>query len=200
MTRSRILQAALQRFSSGDYSEASLKDIAGDVGIKAPSIYAHFDNKEQLYTEVYARSIADHREYFQALIVEAQTCEPLEQLRRMLFGVRNFYRERPELFELHLRTTLGHNLARARGMAEAFQVWDTELSAVVGEAYLAGVAQGQFTSMPPAAFTSHFLALMDGVFLQMAYYPTELYDEHLTQTWNVLERLLAPRTHQETTA
>jgi len=41
MTRSRILEAALRRFARGDYADTSLKDIAGDVGIKAPSIYAH---------------------------------------------------------------------------------------------------------------------------------------------------------------
>ena len=200
MTRSRILHAALLRFSSGDYSETSLKDIAGDVGIKAPSIYAHFESKEELYAEVYASSLSDHRDYFTALIAESAALEPLERLRRLLYGVRDFYRERNELFELHLRTTLGHNPTRVRGMAEAFQVWDTELSVAVGEAYLAGVSAGRLTSLPAEAFTSHFLALMDGIFLQMAYYSPELHDEHLAQTWNVLERLIVTTPAQETTA
>ncbi|WP_052492770.1 TetR/AcrR family transcriptional regulator [Leucobacter komagatae] len=200
MTRTRILQAALQRFSSGDYSETSLKDIAGDVGIKAPSIYAHFANKEQLYTEVYERSIADHSEFFRARIAEVAHREPIERLRHILLGVPDFYRDRPELFELHLRTALSHNLARERGMAEAFQVWDTELSAAVSEAYLAGVATGQLTSVPPEAFTSHFLALMDGIFLQKAYYPPAVYEVHATQTWEVLERFLTPAAAQETTS
>ncbi|KAM9862059.1 hypothetical protein ACI1US_02059 [Leucobacter sp. BZR 635] len=84
-------------------------------------------------------------------------------------------------------------------MAEAFQVWDIELSAAVSEIYLAGVSLGQLTSMPPEAFTSHFLALMDGLFLQMAHYPPVLYDEHLTQTWDVFERLLDPTPSTETT-
>ncbi|WP_461640245.1 TetR/AcrR family transcriptional regulator, partial [Leucobacter sp. BZR 635] len=169
------------------------------VGIKAPSIYAHFANKEQLYTEVYERSIAEHREYFRGLIAAAEALAPREALRQILFGVREFYRARPELFELHLRTTLSRNLAGERGMAEAFQVWDIELSAAVSEIYLAGVSLGQLTSMPPEAFTSHFLALMDGLFLQMAHYPPVLYDEHLTQTWDVFERLLDPTPSTETT-
>ncbi|GAA1314387.1 TetR/AcrR family transcriptional regulator [Leucobacter albus] len=198
MTRARILQAALMRFSGGDYSETSLKDIAGDVGIKAPSIYAHFDNKQQLYIEVYERSIAEHREYFRALIAETATSEPLERLKRLLLGVPDFYRERPQLFKLHLRTTLSHNLGRERGIAEAFQVWDTELSATVSEAYLAGVSRGQLTSMPAEAFTSHFLALMDGLFLQKAYYSPAVYDAHVAQTWGALERLIAPAAPTET--
>ena len=199
MTRSRILQAALQRFSRGDYSATSLKDIAGDVGIKAPSIYAHFASKQQLYVEVYERSIAEHREYFRALIAAGHDTDPLERLRQLLFGVPEFYRDRPELFALHLRTTLSHNLGGEQGMAEAFQVWDTELSAAVSDAYVAGVSTGQLTSLPAEAFTSHFLALMDGLFLQKAYYPPAVYDAHLAQTWEVLKRLIVAEPPAEIT-
>lgn len=191
MTRARILEAALGRFSSSDYSETSLKDIAGDVGIKAPSIYAHFSNKEELYSEVYERSIADHRAYFRELIQSTEPLEPLERLRRILFGVRDFYRARPELLELHLRTALTQNMARVSGMQEAFMSWDEELSATLRETYVAGQRSAAFIDLPPAAFTAHFLALMDGLFLQMAHYSTEQYDVHLADTWSVLARFIA---------
>lgn len=198
MTRARILQVALEHFSQADYAETSLKDIAADVGIKAPSIYAHFASKEALYAEVYRRSVADHRDYFTQLISDTAALDPLERLHRLLTGVRDFYRSRPELLDFHLSSALGHNRSQIPGLADAFQVWDTDLSAAVREAYLAGVTRGQFTSLAPEAFTSHFLCLMDGLFLQMGHYSPELYDEHLSHTWNVLAAFVTAGAPQET--
>lgn len=191
MTRARILQAALTRFAQTDYAETSLRDIAGDVGIKAPSIYAHFANKEELYTEVYVASLAEHRIYFTTLIAESAAAQPLDRLRHLLHGVRDFYRTNPELLCLHLRTTLGRTNTQVPGLTDAFQVWDAELSKAVRATYLEGETSGQFTSLPADAFTSHFLCLMDGLFLQMGHYSPELYDEHLAGTWHALELLLA---------
>ncbi|MBC9954507.1 TetR/AcrR family transcriptional regulator [Leucobacter sp. cx-42] len=196
-TRSRILSAALLRFAQSDYTSTSLKDIAADVGIKAPSIYAHFTSKEELYAEVYTRSIGDHQDFFNARIDDAAALEPIERLHQLFTGVREFYRSRPELLEFHLSTALGHNRAKAPGMADTFQVWDADLSAAVREAYLEGVARGQFTSLSPEAFTSHFMCLLDGLFLQMGHYPSALYDAHLTQTWDVLVQFLTAHTSQE---
>lgn len=192
MTRSRILQAALTRFARADYAETSLRDIAADVGIKAPSIYAHFANKEELYTEVYVLSLAEHRSFFTALIAESTSLDPLERLHRILTGVSDFYRDRPDLLALHLRTALGRTMAQPSGLIDAFQVWDAELSAAVRETYLDGVHRGQFTSLPPEAFTSHFLCLMDGLFLQMSHYSPELYAEHLSHTWSTLALFITP--------
>lgn len=200
MTRTRILQAALTRFARADYAETSLRDIAADVGIKAPSIYAHFASKDELYTEVYIASLAEHRAYFTALVADSADADPLDRLHSFLIGVSAFYRAHPDLLHLHLRTTLGRTMAPASGLADAFQVWDAELSAAVRQTYLDGVHRGQFTSLPAEAFTSHFLCLMDGLFLQMSHYTPELYDEHLSQTWNTLAQLImaAPTAPTET--
>lgn len=197
MTRSRILQAALSRFARADYAETSLRDIAVDVGIKAPSIYAHFASKEELYTEVYVLSLAEHRSYFTALLAESEALDPLERLHSILTGVSDFYRSRPDLLALHLRTALGRTMVQSTGLTDAFQVWDAELSAAVRETYLDGVHRGQFTSLPPEAFTSHFLCLMDGLFLQMSHYAPELYEEHLSLTWSTLARFISPAVPSE---
>ena len=50
--RLRVLDAAAQRFVSQGYAATTLRQIAGDAGIKAASIYHHFDSKETLFTAV----------------------------------------------------------------------------------------------------------------------------------------------------
>nr|WP_232289164.1 TetR/AcrR family transcriptional regulator [Paenibacillus sp. Aloe-11] len=47
-----IRKAALFQFATIGYEGASLSSIAGEVGIRKPSIYAHFQGKEDLFLQV----------------------------------------------------------------------------------------------------------------------------------------------------
>ncbi|MCH7382982.1 MULTISPECIES: TetR/AcrR family transcriptional regulator [Acinetobacter] len=49
MTAAKIQKVALERFAKQGFAATSLNEIATDVGIKKPSIYAHFKNKDELY-------------------------------------------------------------------------------------------------------------------------------------------------------
>ncbi len=51
----RILDAAEARFAAAGYRATSLAEIADDVGIRAPSLYKHFDSKQSLYVAVMQR-------------------------------------------------------------------------------------------------------------------------------------------------
>lgn len=47
-TKERIIKAALDLFSEKGYEETKMDDIAKAVGIKAPSIYDHFNGKKAI--------------------------------------------------------------------------------------------------------------------------------------------------------
>ena len=53
LTREAIKKAALSLFAQGGYEGARLADIAKAVNIKAASLYFHFENKEQLFVELF---------------------------------------------------------------------------------------------------------------------------------------------------
>jgi AcrR family transcriptional regulator len=55
--RDRILVAAAARFAELGYSETSLRLIAGDVDMKAGSLYYHFASKDDLILSVLSRGI-----------------------------------------------------------------------------------------------------------------------------------------------
>ncbi len=48
-TAQRALEAALELFSRRGYAAVSMGDVAGALGIKAPSLYKYFAGKEELY-------------------------------------------------------------------------------------------------------------------------------------------------------
>ena len=58
-TADRILDAAEDLFAEKGYSATSLGDVADRVGIRSPSLYNHFRNKEALYEAVLERLLQD---------------------------------------------------------------------------------------------------------------------------------------------
>lgn len=57
-TAERLLDVAEETFAARGYAAASLVDIAGRVGIRAPSLYSHYRSKEALYLAVMERLLA----------------------------------------------------------------------------------------------------------------------------------------------
>ncbi|NQW01194.1 MAG: TetR/AcrR family transcriptional regulator [Rhodospirillales bacterium] len=55
--RMNLLDAAAARFSAQGYAGTSMRDIAADVGIKAGSIYYHFEAKSELLVAVHEEGI-----------------------------------------------------------------------------------------------------------------------------------------------
>lgn len=56
-TRERILNAAEQLFAENSYDGTTLREIAGRVGIREPSLYAHYAGKEAIYSAVIDRAL-----------------------------------------------------------------------------------------------------------------------------------------------
>lgn len=51
-TKKKILDEALKLFSEKGYGDVFVGDIAKAVGIKAPSLYKHFKNKEEIFNAI----------------------------------------------------------------------------------------------------------------------------------------------------
>jgi AcrR family transcriptional regulator len=56
-TAERILDAAEARFAEQGFAGTTLRDVAADVGIRNPSLYNHFESKDELYAAVLERGI-----------------------------------------------------------------------------------------------------------------------------------------------
>ncbi len=74
-TADRILDAAEDLFAEKGYSATSLGDVADRVGIRSPSLYNHFRNKEALYQAVLERLLTEFSAPLQELGSAAVTYE-----------------------------------------------------------------------------------------------------------------------------
>lgn len=57
LTATRILDAAEALFAERGYAGTSLRDVAGAVNLRIPSLYNHFESKELLYAAVLDRVV-----------------------------------------------------------------------------------------------------------------------------------------------
>ena len=62
MTRSKLKEAALRLFGQKGYDGTALSEIAKEVGVKTPAIYA-FSSKEDLFMTVFEESMSAYNEY-----------------------------------------------------------------------------------------------------------------------------------------
>ncbi len=96
-TAERILDAAENLFAEKGYSATSLGDVADRVGIRSPSLYNHFRNKEALYAAVLERLL----EAFGAPLAELKDrAITRERIYRWLETIVRMHHERPNLARL----------------------------------------------------------------------------------------------------
>ncbi len=76
--RQQLLDAAARRFREFGYDATSMRDIAGDVGMHAGSMYYHFRSKEELLVAVHEAGIRRITEAVEAAIEGEQ--EPWRRL------------------------------------------------------------------------------------------------------------------------
>lgn len=68
-TREKIIRQAVAYFNNNDYERASLKDIAGALGITKGGIYHYFSSKDELFKESVIFTLGQMETEFSALTV-----------------------------------------------------------------------------------------------------------------------------------
>jgi Transcriptional regulator len=59
-TRKAIIEAAARLFAEKGYEGMTMKEIAREVGIKAPSLYAFYESKEDILLHIYRNVMTEH--------------------------------------------------------------------------------------------------------------------------------------------
>ena len=96
-TSERILDAAEDLFAEKGYTATSLGEVADRVGIRSPSLYNHFRNKEALYSAVLDRLLDEFTAPLADLIGTKITRQRIFQ---WLETIVRMHHERPNLARL----------------------------------------------------------------------------------------------------
>jgi AcrR family transcriptional regulator len=103
-TAERILDAAESLFAAQGYAGTTLRDVAGAVGVRIPSLYNHFPSKEALYAAVLERGIGPVLSALQEYVESRVRGRP--DTARLLERVMEVLAHRPDLARLVQHETL----------------------------------------------------------------------------------------------
>lgn len=165
MSARDIRLAAIRLFGQQGYTATPLSAIAAAVGIKAPSLYAHFRSKEDLFRTVFDEAVRmELQELMAAMTPEVSASD----------GLRRYLEETAGRFEssLHLpfllRSIYLPPASLAAHIRERDQVFSAELVRRVEEALLRQTESAPL-GMSPAEAALAFTGILRGIHAELLY-------------------------------
>lgn len=115
-TRMHILDVAVPLFATAGFEGVSMRAIAKAAGIKAPSLYNHFPDKETLYFDAMAYAFADKAEGITDVLEGSGT--PMERLEKFIENFTRLMEKDPDFRALLQRELLDGDETRLELVAE----------------------------------------------------------------------------------
>ncbi|MCA0756127.1 TetR/AcrR family transcriptional regulator [Paenibacillus sp. N4] len=187
-TAERIRQAAVTMFAESGYEGVSLSEIAKAVGIKTPSIYAHYKSKEQLFLQLIEEVIAEERGQYFALL-DAIRKEPVKNQVCRLF---DFFTDLSHLTtgQAFLKRTILMPPRHLRDqLRQDFLRYELELTDGLRKVWEQGAAEGLFSPQEEERMLSAFYAFVDGLLVENQLYEERLFHHRKQLVWASLWQL-----------
>ncbi|MBB3110621.1 AcrR family transcriptional regulator [Paenibacillus phyllosphaerae] len=188
MTASKLKQAAMVLFTESGYEGTSLSEIAKAVGIKTPSIYAHFESKEQLFMSVLEDVLAEERLRFGAMMEKTEGQPPIERVRAAFdhFSApdtttgHTFLKRAIMVPPRHLRDRLRADFA-------AFELF---LNAGMEQLFRNCSTRGKDQVPEVERLIVLFYGLVDGLLVEHEAYEEQVFEVRRRMLWEWFERAL----------
>ena len=156
-TERTIREAAVKAIAKHGFEAASLREIAKEVGIRAPSLYNYITSKEQLLYELMKDPLTSMLAEYRALVKEVD--DPAQKLRIFVQVHLNFHlHSRLDVFigNMELRSLSANHFRTIVNLREEYA---RVLQGIVEE----GVKSGVFDAAEPRAVTLVMLGMLSGV-------------------------------------
>ena len=156
-TEKSIREAAVKAIAKHGFEAASLRDIAKEVGIRAPSLYNYISSKEQLLYELMKDPLSSMLTEYRALVKEID--DPADKLRVFVQVHLNFHlRSRLDVFigNMELRSL---STSHYRTISSLREEYARVLQAIIEE----GVKSGAFDASQPRVTSLIMLGMLSGV-------------------------------------
>ncbi|WP_347551994.1 TetR/AcrR family transcriptional regulator [Pseudalkalibacillus hwajinpoensis] len=178
-TQERIKETALTLFARNGFEGTSLSDIASGVGIKKPSLYAHFKNKEDLFLSVIHKVTVDYNAFFEQTAVKVADMQPEEQLYRLLLKNTEYLRN-DEMGLIFKRMMLFPPETLRSDLHSMFEKTEDVMRSVIKSILVQMVGNTEWERIFDA-----YLCLLDGVFEQVFYYSPDEHQKRLENSWTL---------------
>jgi len=131
-TKQKILDKALELFSTQGYDSVSVGEIAKAVGIKAPSLYNHFPSKQAIFDAIVESTAAQYEEDTDRIDIHVQNAaQDIHVFANITADA--LYEKVRQIFEYSLHNEM---ISRFRRMMTIEQFRSPELAALYSKRYV----------------------------------------------------------------
>ncbi|MBC1475641.1 TetR/AcrR family transcriptional regulator [Listeria grandensis] len=183
MSGQRLKEAALPLFAEQGYDGTALSEIAKAVGIKTPSIYAHFASKEALFLEIY-RDVMRHELVVLGEIAQETHATVEDELHAFFYKVTDFNSD-PEVKRFFQRAIFFPPQSLATQMREEMTTYEALTSETIGNILLRKLDEAQ-----KEKWIYVFYCLLDGLSLEHEIYSAADFAKRRDAAWEALAALL----------
>ncbi|MBP2001847.1 AcrR family transcriptional regulator [Paenibacillus shirakamiensis] len=180
----RLQEAALAHFAREGYEGASLQHIATEAGMKKPSIYAHYQGKQDLFMNVLIRVLREERHRIIRYFITNQNIRLEQRLHGLIRLFQDEYESNQDTaFLLRMMFFPPHALSQ-----EVMRIVYPFLDAM--ENKLIHTFEKEVTRPLRASISSgqaavSFMTLMDGVMVEMLYEMPDRSRKRLDAIWPI---------------
>lgn len=186
LTKNKLKEVAMRLFGEKGYEGTALSEIAKEVGVKTPAIYAFFENKEDLFMTVFREAMQSYNTYIQELSEEQKVLSAQESLRGILSRQYEFYQKSPEASKIVLRYVVFPPAFLKETIEEAFLESDAMLTKSIEQFISKGMEEGVIRDQSVQLLADAFLNLMDGLSMQYFYYTSKgIYERKLNHAFEM---------------
>ncbi len=184
-TADRLAQVALELFAARGYSGTSLAEIAGRLGIRKPSLYNYYRSKDELFLDLFQKSLDQWREASRPTLETEGTCA--ERLRRHLESAVGFAVSDPHataLCRAAVSQVSGEVAERVQELIDRHRV---EYQARLRRLFVQGMEAGEIPQRSPTILVLSWQVLLDGILTRQVFLPERRseYLENLDGLWQI---------------
>src|SRR5699024_3169929 len=195
-TEKSIKKVALSYISKYSYETITLKDIAQTIGIKTPSIYAHFNSKKQIFIYALKKAKEQEREKLLKLVLSFRTKTAEEVIRNFFY----YYTDINNIvfWKIILKQSLG-NLPSdlLQILKEDFTKFEKEISIQLKYFFQIGQEEGWILRKDIDQMVSLFFTLIDGLLSEQNLYKTTVYNKRRDNIWELYKQIITYKNNIE---
>ncbi len=187
MGMEEIRKAALFQFAANGYEGASLSSIAAEVGIRKPSIYAHFQGKEDLFLQVASYAFQEQNLRIFEYFTERKEQSLEHTLHNFLFWMEQEY-EGNNSAKFMLRFSFFPPVSLYNEVLNIVNPFLEQMERKLTRRLRNVRDREPFGHMKPADVALAYMTLVDGIMVELLYSGSTNYHRRLNAAWPIFWR------------
>ena len=178
----------MARFAVQGFDATTMNEIAADVGIKKPSVYAHFRNKDELFLNLIPKIVDDELNHARQVLQGGDGIK--QQLRAYLEGIQERF-EQSHQVRFWIRTLFAPPVHLYDVVMQPMHVFMEDLENIIRQALAQSpLANQENTGLSVDTLAMTYMALIDSLQSELLFGGAHKYKRRLESVWIVFEKAM----------